>query len=267
MARTSELEEFFAYLTDKPWWVSVTMGATVFVVIKYGIPLLPIDWGLFQPVIDVGSWIFCWFGLFFLIPAFGSVARAFRDRRLLEVNDSIRTVRELDWQTFEILIEAHYRQLGYRVERQRKGGPDGGVDVRITNEEGKRFLVQCKHWRAQQVGVKIVRELLGVVTSERATGGIVITSGAFTLDAYEFAKDVAIELIDGDRLHHMLGDRLADINATKTEKKADSSAAETCPLCGSELVVQTARRGLNPGSRFYGCSAYPDCRFTKDLNR
>ena len=265
MARTTEFEEFIDYLLDKPWWASVAVGATFFVVVRYVVPGLPIDWGLFEVVIEKGSSIFSWFGLVFLIPAVASVARSIRDRRLLEVTDSIKSVRELDWQTFEILIEAYYRDLGYRVERQRKGGPDGGVDVRIVNEEGKRFLVQCKHWRAQQVGVKIVRELLGVVASERASGGIVITSGAFSLDAYEFAKDVAIELIDGDRLRHMLGDRLADINPADAKNADSSSTAQTCPLCGSELVVQTARRGLNPGSLFYGCSAYPDCRYTKDI--
>ena len=218
MARTTEFEEFIDYLLDKPWWASVAVGATFFVVVRYVVPGLPIDWGLFEVVIEKGSSIFSWFGFVFLIPAVASLARSIRDRQLLEVNRSIQSVRELDWQTFETLIEAYYRDLGYRVERQRKGGPDGGVDVRITNEDGKRFLVQCKHWLVQQVGVKVVRELLGVVTAERATGGIVITSGAYTLEAYEFARDVAIELIDGDRLHDMLGDRLARINPMNADE-------------------------------------------------
>ena len=65
--------------------------------------------------------------------------------------------------------------------------------------------MQCKQWRSQRVGVKVVRELLGVVTAEGAAGGIVVTAGSFTRDAQEFAGRVAVELIDGDRLQEMLG--------------------------------------------------------------
>ena len=209
MARTTEFEEFIDYLLAKPWWASVAVGATFFVVFRYAIPSLPIEWGLFEIVVEKGSPMISWLGFIFLLPAVGSVARTLTNRRLLDANKTKESIRDLDCQTFEDLIEAYYRDLNYLVEHQREGGPDGGVDVRITNEEGKRFLIQCKHWRTQQVGVKVVRELLGVVTAERAAGGIVITSGAFTLEAYEFARNVAVELIDGDRLQNMLSDRLS----------------------------------------------------------
>ncbi len=38
-----------------------------------------------------------------------------------------------------------------------------------------------------------------------------------------------------------------------------------CPKCGSKLVVRTARRGKNEGSRFLGCEKYPNCRFTRSF--
>lgn len=38
------------------------------------------------------------------------------------------------------------------------------------------------------------------------------------------------------------------------------SPAPTCPECGSEMVLRTARRGPQAGQSFWGCSAYPDCR-------
>lgn len=49
-----------------------------------------------------------------------------------------------------------------------------------------------------------------------------------------------------------------------------SSAAETgdamiCPECGSKLVLRTAKKGNNVGNQFYGCSAYPKCRFIKNI--
>ena len=30
----------------------------------------------------------------------------------------------------------------------------------------------------------------------------------------------------------------------------------TCPVCGAPMVLRTARRGKNKGSRFWGCSTY-----------
>lgn len=34
----------------------------------------------------------------------------------------------------------------------------------------------------------------------------------------------------------------------------------TCPKCGSDMVLRTVKRGENKGNQFWGCSAYPKCR-------
>jgi four helix bundle suffix protein len=39
--------------------------------------------------------------------------------------------------------------------------------------------------------------------------------------------------------------------------------APACPLCGKPMAVRTARQGSRAGSRFRGCSAYPQCRGTR----
>lgn len=36
-----------------------------------------------------------------------------------------------------------------------------------------------------------------------------------------------------------------------------------CPRCGSKLVLRTAKKGANVGSKFYGCSNFPKCRYTQ----
>ena len=38
-----------------------------------------------------------------------------------------------------------------------------------------------------------------------------------------------------------------------------------CPKCGSALVTRVAKRGSNAGGTFLGCSAYPNCKYTKRL--
>lgn len=37
-----------------------------------------------------------------------------------------------------------------------------------------------------------------------------------------------------------------------------------CPWCGNKLVLRTAKKGLNVGNQFYGCSAFPKCRYIKN---
>jgi restriction system protein len=41
-------------------------------------------------------------------------------------------------------------------------------------------FVQCKHWKARSVGVKVVRELYGVMAAKNVKQGIVVTYGEFT---------------------------------------------------------------------------------------
>jgi DNA-binding helix-hairpin-helix protein with protein kinase domain len=36
-----------------------------------------------------------------------------------------------------------------------------------------------------------------------------------------------------------------------------------CPTCGSRMVARTAKRGRRAGSKFWGCSRYPNCRGTR----
>jgi restriction system protein len=54
------------------------------------------------------------------------------------------------------------------------------------------------------VDVSAVRDLYGTVMNEGANRGILITTSSYGPDAYEFAKDKAISLVDGPNLIQML---------------------------------------------------------------
>ena len=56
---------------------------------------------------------------------------------------------------------------------------------------------------------------------------------------------------------------LEDIQRKNTERL---SATDVCPLCGGHLVVRTARRGPGAGQQFYGCSNYPKCKYTRNID-
>ncbi len=58
---------------------------------------------------------------------------------------------------------AHFERLGYGVTFT-PDGADGGVDV-IARKSSETFLIQCKQWRATQIGVSVARELFGVMAA------------------------------------------------------------------------------------------------------
>ena len=39
-----------------------------------------------------------------------------------------------------------------------------------------------------------------------------------------------------------------------------------CSRCGSKMVLRIAKKGVNQGNEFYGCSSYPKCRNIKKIN-
>jgi hypothetical protein len=87
-----------------------------------------------------------------------------------------------------------------------KSTGDGGIDlIAVSNSPvfSGTYIVQCKDW-TNPVGEPIVRDLYGVVTSERANKGILITTGSFTPAAVRFADGKQLELIDGAGLAKLM---------------------------------------------------------------
>ena len=215
---------------------------------------------VFRPVLSMFSNLAVYFAIILLIPAPFSAFQTWKQRRLLNRQRDIESIRKLNWKEFEELLGEYYRRQGFKVRENHSGGADGGVDVRLENKDGLH-LVQCKQWRAQKVGVKMVRELYGVMAYEGATSGSVVTSGSFTQEAERFAADISIELIDGERLEGMI----AEVKTAGSHKTGTATQdTERCPRCGGTQVRRTAKRGAKAGSEFYGCSSYPKCRYTRN---
>lgn len=57
-------------------------------------------------------------------------------------------------------------------------------------------------------------------------------------------------------------DLVSEIKSNETINESDNLV---CPKCGSKLVLRTAKKGENSGNQFYGCSAFPKCRFIKNV--
>jgi len=126
----------------------------------------------------------------------------------VEVNDAIN-LAAMDWEDFEHLVrdifEKEFSSQGGEVKVTR-ASRDGGVDAVAFNPDpilGGKIIIQAKRYTIT-VGVAAVRDLYGTVINEGANRGILVTTSDYGPDAYEFAKDKPITLLNGANLLHLL---------------------------------------------------------------
>jgi restriction system protein len=162
--------------------------------------------------------------------------------KLLELHQTMRDLQAMSWREFEDLVAAYYYGQGYDVEPRGGDVADGGIDV-IVRKDNKRWIVQCKHYKWQWIEERPLRELLGVVTANRADGGIFVTCGVFDDKAMAFAKaSQKLELIAGEQLRDLIA------SARGNDHRME------CPKCGSSMRQKSGRYG-----EFLSCINYPAC--------
>ena len=115
----------------------------------------------------------------------------------------------MDWEDFEHLL----REI-FAKEFSTNGGEvkvtqasrDGGVDAIAFDPDpirGGKIVIQAKRY-TNTVGVSAVRDLYGTVMNEGATKGILVTTADYGPDAYEFARNKPITLMNGANLLYLL---------------------------------------------------------------
>jgi restriction system protein len=137
------------------------------------------------------------------------------DKRFIEsyeVADQIDTstnIATMDWQDFEHLIrelfEKEFLTSGGEV-KVTQASRDGGVDAIAFDPDpirGGKIVIQAKRY-TNTVGVSAVRDLYGTVINEGATKGILVSTADYGSDAYNFAKDKPLTLLNGSNLLHLL---------------------------------------------------------------
>lgn len=133
-----------------------------------------------------------------------------KDRRFVEQGDlsfltSAQNLMDLNPYEFERLIVKLFQDLGLDAKLT-QASRDGGVDCVAYDVRpiiGGKVVIQAKRYR-HTVGVSAVRDLYGTMMNEGANKGILVTTSGYGPDAFNFAKDKPIELIDGGGLLHYL---------------------------------------------------------------
>jgi restriction system protein len=133
------------------------------------------------------------------------------------------------------------------------------VDIWLESQHmDQPRIVQCKHWQGKPVGVKEMREFLGVMTANKLRHGTFVTSSTFTADALAFAADNGIQLQDGPALLKLIGQRTPEQQAALLAVAYEGEYwRPTCASCGTKMVERTSGKFARP---FWGCANYPTCR-------
>lgn len=115
----------------------------------------------------------------------------------------------MDWEDFEHLLrelfEKEFSGNGGEV-KVTQASRDGGVDAVAFDPDpirGGKIVIQAKRY-TNTVGISAVRDLYGTVMNEGATKGILVTTADYGPDAYEFAKNKPLTLLNGSNLLFLL---------------------------------------------------------------
>lgn len=272
------LDDVFALLREAPWWVGPP-----FILIAWGLSAIAIPGFLEQfgegrePPLrvvsdtlgSVSTMVSPFIAAIVAIVWLVALIQKAVDGRRLDRQTGIESIRNLSWRDFEHLLAEGFRRQRYGVS-DTGAGVDGGIDL-ILEKAGRRTLVQAKQWKARKVGVRPVRELFGVQTSEGADSAIIVTSGNVTAEARRFADSNGVQVIEGEALLQMIRavqrrrPQPAVAAPTKHESTEPTDDSPACPACGAQMLRRIAKRGARAGQPFWGCSSFPGCRGTRPV--
>jgi restriction system protein len=122
-----------------------------------------------------------------------------RQRRVLDERVARRALAQMSWPEVERLIGDYVRGRDFAVAETERAQADGAADLLVTRLD-EYYLVRSRHWRDATVSAEAVREFQQVLAARHAAGGFIVTSGSFSPEARELARERQIELVDGEQL-------------------------------------------------------------------
>ena len=127
--------------------------------------------------------------------------------------------------------------------------------------------VLSKYLSISETNIQTVISFVGDVQFKTELPSNVLRSGV-SLYIEQFDERIFSEE-EVERIMALLTNVKSEINISKEEhiqSLHNRYASKTiCPKCGSELVMREVKQGARKGSQFLGCSSFPRCRYTKEL--
>ncbi|MGA9039913.1 MAG: restriction endonuclease [Terriglobales bacterium] len=130
-------------------------------------------------------------------------------KAVLNTLDRATNLAAMDWQDFEHLIRELFEKVfgGRGAEvKITQASRDRGVDAIVFDPDpirGGKYVIQAKRY-TNTVDVSAVRDLCAVVRKEGASRGILVTTSTYGADAYTFANNEPVTLLNGAQLLGLL---------------------------------------------------------------
>ena len=228
-------------VASMPWQIGIALGLIGYIAIRHGI-----GWylgSLNDPIWSrvgksAAAGVYAPFAWMLLVGCWSAAVASFVGhlyrRKLLDGQTGIDSLRQISWHQFEQLAGEAFRRQGYEIKETGLGGADGGIDL-ILRKDSRTTLVQCKQWQNRQVGVKVVREMYGLLLHHRAAAVKIVALGNYTNDAHRFVQGKPIELIDGGAL--ITSVRSVQNSKARAIKPMDSALALGGSMLASLFII------------------------------
>lgn len=192
------------FLAQIPWWVSVTLSTTFYILLKFVVPYFETQSNLVTEThVSLGPVFAPVVALAFLTPVTFSLLRSNRKKKLHTLKEEIQSIQELTWHDFKNLVAEAYKQNGYIIMKDNTFTADPSVDFTLR-KSSKLYLVQCRYWHNRKLGLREVKNLFFLMHAKQAAGVFLLTTGYFTNEARHYAAGRPISLLDGIDLVELL---------------------------------------------------------------
>jgi hypothetical protein len=156
---------------------------------------------------------------------FAAAAAALRQQEIARITDALaprlHQLCRMELETFRDLIAVTLHHFGHRIET----GPTAAELV--TTKDEKKFITVCATpTNIAPTGTRELAALHDAVINANAERGFFFTTRSFTDQAKHYAKDLTLDLFDGERLVKVLNQSRKHVLMPQTYKAM-------CQQCGA----------------------------------
>ena len=193
------------FLAQIPWWVSVTLSASFYLLLQFIVPYFEAQSSLVNEVnISLGPVFAPVVALALLSPVTFSLLKSNRRKKLQALKEEIESIQELSWPEFKDFVAEAYRRTGFTIMENNTFTADPSIDL-VMRKSANLYLVQCRYWQNRKLGIREVKNLFSLMHDKQASGVYLLTTGIFTNEARHYAAGRPINLVDGIELVELLG--------------------------------------------------------------
>ena len=193
----------FDFLAQIPWWVSVTLSASFYLLLQYVIPYFENQSALVNEVhVSLAPVFAPVVALALLTPVTFSFLKSSRKKKLHDLREEIKSIQELSWKQFSEQVAEAYENMDYLI-LENDFTIDPSVDL-VLRKSANLYLMQSRYWRNRKIGLREVRKLYTLMHNKQASGIFLLTTGIFSREARRYAIGRPINLIDGIQLVELL---------------------------------------------------------------